>query len=64
MLAVGRSLPTPVGAPTEWHEASALALPFADGEFGVVLCQLGLQFFPDRLTALQEMRRSSPPLGW
>ncbi len=29
MLAVGRSLPTLVGAPIEWHEAIALALPFA-----------------------------------
>src|SRR5262249_23470766 len=28
----------------EWVEGSALALPFGDGEFDVVLCQLGLQF--------------------
>jgi ubiquinone/menaquinone biosynthesis C-methylase UbiE len=57
MLAVGRSLPPPAGAPIEWYEASADALPFGDGEFGVALCQLGLQFFPDRSAALEEMRR-------
>jgi ubiquinone/menaquinone biosynthesis C-methylase UbiE len=53
MLAVARSLPAPV----DWVEGSALALPFADAAFDVVLCQLGLQFFPDRLAALREMRR-------
>ena len=57
MLAVGRSLPPPVGAAIEWVEGSADALPFGDGEFDVVLCQLGLQFFPDRPSALREMRR-------
>ena len=41
----------------EWVEGSALALPFEDGEFGVVVCQLGLQFFDDRLGALRELRR-------
>src|SRR5262249_47422464 len=40
-----------------WREASVLALPFADDEFDVVFCQLGLQFFPDRPAALSEMRR-------
>jgi ubiquinone/menaquinone biosynthesis C-methylase UbiE len=63
MLEVGRSLPAPAGAPIEWHEASALALPFGDAEFGVVLCQLGLQFFPHRATALLEMRRVLAPAG-
>jgi ubiquinone/menaquinone biosynthesis C-methylase UbiE len=57
MLAVGRALPPPAGAPIAWCEGSADALPLADGEFEAVLCQLGLQFFPDRLAALQEMRR-------
>jgi ubiquinone/menaquinone biosynthesis C-methylase UbiE len=53
MLAVARTL----GASIEWVEGSALALPFDDREFGVVLCQLGLQFVPDRPAALREMRR-------
>jgi ubiquinone/menaquinone biosynthesis C-methylase UbiE len=47
----------------EWREGSVLALPFADGEFDVVFCQLGLQFFPDRPAALQEMRRVLAPGG-
>jgi len=57
MLAVGRSLPPPAGASIEWHEGSADALPFGDCEFDVVLCQLGLQFFPDGPAALRELRR-------
>jgi len=57
MLAVARSLPAPEGAPIEWHEGSADALPFGEGEFEAVLCQLGLQFFPRRQAALREMRR-------
>jgi ubiquinone/menaquinone biosynthesis C-methylase UbiE len=63
MLAVARSLPPPEGAPIEWEEGSADALPFEDGEFEVVLCQLGLQFFPDRLAALREIRRVLAPAG-
>ena len=41
----------------------ALALPFGEAEFGVVLCQFGLQFFPDPLGALREMRRVLAPSG-
>lgn len=62
MLAVARS--TPAGAmPISWHEAAADALPFPDGAFDLVLCQLGLQFFPDRLGALRDMRRVLAPSG-
>jgi SAM-dependent methyltransferase len=32
-------------------------MPFANGSFDVVFCQLGLQYFPDRSAALREMRR-------
>ena len=31
----------------EWHQGSAVELPFVDGSFDVVLCQQGLQYFPD-----------------
>jgi ubiquinone/menaquinone biosynthesis C-methylase UbiE len=54
MLAVARSLGSGL---IDWRDGSALALPFDDGEFDVVLCQLGLQFFPDRSAAVREMRR-------
>ena len=57
MLALARRLPLPPGITIQWRQGSALALPFADGTFEVVLCQQGLQFFPDRLKALGEMRR-------
>jgi ubiquinone/menaquinone biosynthesis C-methylase UbiE len=57
MLAVAADLPEPGGAAIEWVEASAQALPFAEGSFDVVCCQLGLQFFPDREGALREMAR-------
>jgi ubiquinone/menaquinone biosynthesis C-methylase UbiE len=37
--------------------ADGQQLPFADRTFDAVLCQLGLQFFPDPLRGLQESRR-------
>src|SRR6266852_9629005 len=57
MIAVAGSLPAPVGAPIEWLERSAVDFQLPDASFDVVLCQQGLQFFPDKLAALREMRR-------
>jgi SAM-dependent methyltransferase len=37
--------------------ADGQALPFADGTFDAVVCQLGLQFFPDPGVGLKEFRR-------
>jgi ubiquinone/menaquinone biosynthesis C-methylase UbiE len=62
MLAVARTLPSD-GAPIEWIEGSALDLPFRAGSFDLLLCQLGLQFFPDQGLALREMRRVLSPSG-
>jgi ubiquinone/menaquinone biosynthesis C-methylase UbiE len=56
MLAVARGLPND-GAPVSWIEGSALDMPLPSDRFDVVLCQLGLQFFPDQPKALREMRR-------
>jgi ubiquinone/menaquinone biosynthesis C-methylase UbiE len=56
MLAVARSATTP-DASIEWHEANAESIPLPDDSFDVVLCQLGLQFVPDKAAALREMRR-------
>jgi ubiquinone/menaquinone biosynthesis C-methylase UbiE len=44
-------------ATMEWREASADRLPFQNAFFNVVYCQLGLQFFVDRATALREVHR-------
>jgi ubiquinone/menaquinone biosynthesis C-methylase UbiE len=57
MIAVARSLPATSNAPIEWLERSALDLRLENASFDVVLCQQGLQFFPDKAVALQEMRR-------
>ena len=57
MIAVARSLPIPAGASIEWLERSALDLRLRDASMDVVLCQQGLQFFPDKALALREMRR-------
>ncbi len=62
MLAVARSV-TPPDMSIEWYESSAEAIPLPDEAFDVVLCQLGLQFFPDKLTALREMWRVLAPGG-
>ncbi len=56
MLAVARAA-TPPGCPIEWHPARAEAMPFSNESFDAVLCQMGLQFMPDRSTPLREMRR-------
>ena len=63
MLAVARSLPPIPGVSLEWEEGSALAMPFADASFDALLCQQGLQFFPDRSAALREMHRVLVPGG-
>jgi ubiquinone/menaquinone biosynthesis C-methylase UbiE len=63
MLAVARGFPPLPGAPITWREASAVALPFSNATFDVVLCQQGLQFFPDRPAALREMHRVLEPGG-
>jgi len=55
MLAVARSVAP--GPNIEWREGSAISMPLPDGTFDNVLCQQGLQFFPDKPAALSEMRR-------
>jgi SAM-dependent methyltransferase len=55
MLAVAR-----LAAPSqniEWLEGSAVKMPLPDGTLDAVVCQQGLQFFPDKPAALSEMRR-------
>jgi SAM-dependent methyltransferase len=46
-----------------WRQADALNLPFADGEFNVVVCQFGVMFFPDKLRGFREALRVLRPGG-
>jgi len=57
MLAVARALPAPAGATIAWLEGNAIRLDLPDDAFDLVLCQQGLQFFPDRAASVREMRR-------
>ncbi len=58
MLAHAATVAAPPGAaPIERVEASATALTFPDAAYDVVLCQQGMQFFPDRSAAAAQLRR-------
>lgn len=54
-----RSVPSTV----ELHEGDVTALPFPDGSFDMAFCQQGLQFFPEKVAALKEVRRVLKPGG-
>jgi SAM-dependent methyltransferase len=54
---------TPSNLAIDWHQSSAEAMPLSDEVFDVVLCQMGLQFMPDKGSALREMRRVLVPSG-
>ena len=47
----------------DFCEGNAVALPFADASFDLIVSQAGFQFFPDRLQAAREMRRVLMPGG-
>ena len=61
MLTVARAVAAQ--APIEWLEGNAMRMPLPDAAFDVVVCQQGLQFVPDKLAALREMRRILVPGG-
>jgi ubiquinone/menaquinone biosynthesis C-methylase UbiE len=55
MLGVGRAAAPDI----DWREGDAGALPLREGEqFDVVVCQQGLQFFPDKPRAAAQFRRA------
>ena len=51
------------GPAVEWREGNAMALPFATSAFDVVVCQQGVQFFPDSGKSLREAHRVLVPGG-
>jgi SAM-dependent methyltransferase len=57
MLAVARSLPQPADVEIEWQQADAAQLTMPPESFDLVVCQQGLQFFPDRVAAARQMHR-------
>jgi SAM-dependent methyltransferase len=63
MLAVARSQSAPPGAAITWVERNALDTGLPDRSVDVVVCQQGLQFFPDKTAALREMHRVLAPRG-
>src|SRR5260370_11496423 len=62
MLDIARAKPVAAGAARiEYVESPAAPLEAPSGTFDAVLCQQGLQFFPDRPGALREMHRVLKP---
>ena len=57
MLEVARSLGVSGSDNISWVQNSAIEIEFPDDSFDVVLCQQGLQFFPDQRKALRETYR-------
>ena len=57
MIDVAMATPAPREPAIVWRVGDAMSLPFADGQYDVVTCQLGLMFMEDRGAALAEMRR-------
>lgn len=64
MLAVAKSVVREQdGVTTSWHCASAHDMPFESGAFDAALCLQGLQYFPDCLAGLTEIRRALKSSG-
>src|SRR5829696_3287152 len=53
MIAKARSIEPEL----DWRVGNAMALPFADGSFDLVLCQVMRHFAADHMAALREVRR-------
>jgi ubiquinone/menaquinone biosynthesis C-methylase UbiE len=57
MLRVARAVSNGVRPEIEWRQGAATELPFPDHSFDVVFCHQAVQFFPDPVAGLREMRR-------
>jgi ubiquinone/menaquinone biosynthesis C-methylase UbiE len=63
MLKVAQANTPTSGAPVDWREGDAAALPCDNASYDIVLCQQGLQFVSDKPQALREMHRVLIPGG-
>ncbi|HEX6869984.1 MAG TPA: class I SAM-dependent methyltransferase [Micromonosporaceae bacterium] len=63
LLETGQKLAEQRGASVQWREADAEALPFADGEFDVVLSCVGVMFAPHHQPSADELIRVCRPGG-
>jgi ubiquinone/menaquinone biosynthesis C-methylase UbiE len=60
MLAVARAVDPTI----DWREGNAVSLPVsAEEHFSALTCHQGLQFMPDKVAAIREMRRVLAPAG-
>ncbi|HYC45065.1 MAG TPA: class I SAM-dependent methyltransferase [Burkholderiales bacterium] len=53
----------PAGSRAKFQQADAMSLPFAEGSFDIAASALVINFVPDPLAALREMRRVTAPGG-
>jgi len=64
MVAAAHKIADAKGMPSiEWREANVSNLPFDERAAEVVLCQQGMQFFPDTPEAVKELHRVLRPEG-
>jgi ubiquinone/menaquinone biosynthesis C-methylase UbiE len=63
MLEVAREHTPTTSISIEWRQGDACTLPLPDHRFDVVFCQHGLQFIPNQVAALREMKRVLVPGG-
>jgi len=57
MIEAARKLKDPHAQTCEWYVCDVCDMPFDAGEFSIAFCQQGLQFFPDEIAALTEIKR-------
>ncbi len=63
MIEVAKQHTPATDASVEWQQGDATELPFPDASFDAAFCQQGLQYFPDKVAALKELRRVTTPGG-
>ncbi len=64
MIEVAREHSPETSVSVEWLQGDANDLQFPDASFDIAFCQQGLQFFPEKVAALKELRRVTTPGGF